>query len=280
MKNGFIFQELRLLCCVAPLVLATAGCKTYQDVRPQFDSAISNFKSASEIENRAVAKDEERQLRIINGAFEQLESLVVESLRVSLRSGWNNTDFKDSSSWCGWFGEPDFDKIAPDALSNQRSALAVYLGHRFEIDATTSPTAFQVFATWNGDFTRSGVSIPDDKLKQLRRDYASWLKNFDETVLRGAPVVGRVREAKDAAASSSKNETQRRKERLDLLYGNLLDVTESARDQAGALTDNAAVIGFASKVAEFANKLVAKGISGLEKPDASNKERTNHGYRN
>lgn len=269
-------MRLQILGLSVAVILGSTGCKTVTDVRPLLDAAIASYEQSRVLDQRAIDRDSARQERLIVRTFDQVEAATIVSLNTLLRSGWDsvNGDFKEDSHWRSWFGGRE--EIAEDAKQMQHARLKIYLGYffQYQVSSTSGALQQQTIPAWDLHYSYGGdpsgiTGITTDGASQLRDEYEQWLPDFDQTVLRQAPIYLDVRDARAQIEVTTRNEVARRRDRSERLHSNLIEVARLARNQASTLTDNAGFISLANGIARLGNQLLG---GQLEDSDESQEE--------
>jgi len=149
------------------LAVAFLGGCARQSVRPYFEAAISNFKTAQELECRIVEAETNQQLTAFTTSCDQLERAALESLRVLIVSGWDSkaNDFKGDHrtvAWAGWFGVGSSEQIPERELRIEQILLAAYLNETvtIRVEAVSWYAPLGVCACVEGGRVIAGVLMP------------------------------------------------------------------------------------------------------------------------
>lgn len=252
------------------MVIFLGGCATSQDVRPYFEGAIGKFKDAESLEKRIVEVDASQQLGRFTTLFDQLESAALQSLRVLIVSGWNpsNGNFKEQHrgvAWASWFGVSSDTEITSLDRTAQRLIIAEYLNKTISIRVKVGLTNSEVprdvsmydqFTKYHGKGVGEGMEpATESDREHLEAEYGRWVVQFETDVLKNAPVFLAVVNARKAALGSVAKVKARRLERTELVYNNLIGISELGKQQAEALTRNVGFIQLANRVFAIANNL-------------------------
>lgn len=259
-KRALTKSALITSVCVACIF---SGCATKQDVRPLYDAAIQNFETAQKLESSAIDVSVDARISEIKVLFGELKNLAINQMQALIVTRWENQahNFKTAErtdTWRSFFGLRTDAEIPQADLIWSSGALDKQLSVEFWTVGGSPVTGYDILVKPNGIDGFTGAAAPTGNITELKKAYAAWHDELNDGILGRMPVIKSLEAAETALLNSLSEERKQRHQTVNGAYGNLIQITSSARAYAGTLTDNAQIIGLANSILKSANGALGK----------------------
>jgi hypothetical protein len=252
-------------------MLVASGCASKQNVGPLYEGAMKHFESARVLEQKAVSASRDATISEFEKLFEAAREGSKDDLVTLIVAQWDLTegDFRKASrEKChqAILGESPSEATRLTALGT----LDRYLKCEFPyVNSASEEKSIQAYELLTIPGNVAGLRGPlephNTQIQVLQQKYDAWYQGLRTEILTKMPAMDQIESAREQVLARVKAEAARRSERIDMVYGALLEITEDAKVYAGSLTDNVALVSLANRALSAANSMMGKWKSEKSK---------------